>query len=329
MKLSPDRLLPPAHRCYYLHGEDQDALVEAAEALLAAGDAGALRLRVDVSELARIESESSNQGLFGPSACLALVRNVEAATPKQSEHLLRLARNVRDGDLLILCAPGIDWKKSIHKSLQAEQAIAQCEFHQPDERQFERWLSGEIERAGLKLQPESYERIAERLCGMRLAARQLIERLKLYDGGRGELLEWPVVAALLGERSPEALDEWCHAVAMREPRAIGLARRLLAEQQVAEVQMISWLGTRFQQLLLYRWFEARRDRNPLQAAKVFGEARKLVAGEARQWRGSELGAAVQRIVEAEKLVKGASVESKGVVMERLTFDLVQPGRLVA
>ena len=329
MKLSPERLLPPAHRCYYLYGEDQDAIVEAAEALLAAGEAGATRLRVDVSELARVETESSNQGLFGPAACYALVRNVEAATPKQSEHLLRLASRVREGDRLILCAPAIDWKKAIHKSLQAEQAIAQCEFHLPDEAQFGRWLAGEARAAGLQLEPESLERIGERLCGMRLAARQLIERLKLYDGGRGEPLAWPVVAALLGERSPEELEAWCHAVAMRDARAIHLARRLLAEQQVAEVQMISWLGTRFQQLLLYRWFESRRDRNPLQSARVFGDARKLVAEEARQWRGAELGLAVGRIVEAEKLIKGASVETNAVVIERLTLDLVQAGRLAA
>lgn len=329
MKLPIGRLLPPAHRCYYLYGEDQDAIVEAAEALLAAGEEGATRLRVDVSELARIETESSNQGLFGPAACYALVRNVVSATPKQSEHLLKLAARVRDGDRLILCAPAIEWKKAIHKSLQAEQAIAQCEFHLPDEAQFGRWLAGEVKTAGLQLDRDCIERISERLYGMRLAARQLIERLKLYDAGQGEPLEWPVVAALLGERSPEELEAWCHAVAMRDARAIHLVRRLLAEQQVAEVQMISWLGTRIQQLLLYRWFESKRDRNPLQAARVFGDARKQVAQEARQWRGSELAVAVGRIVEAEKLVKGAALEANGVVIERLTLDLVQAGRLAA
>lgn len=328
MKLPANRLLPAAHRCYYLYGEDQDAIVEMAEALLAEGEPEAVRLRVDASELPRIETESSNQGLFGPSACYALVRNVEAATPKQSEHLLRLAAQVREGDRLILCAPGIEWKKAIHKKLQAENAIAQCEFHMPDAAQFGRWLSDELAAAGLRLDTESVERIGERLGGMRQATRQLIERLKLYDAGCGEALSWPVVAALLGERSPEELEGWCHAVAMRQPQALRLVRQLL-DEQVAPVQMISWLGTRFQQILLYRWFESRRDRNPLQAARVFGDARKQVAGEARQWRGAELGAAVGRIVAAEKQIKGASVEPDTVVMERLTLDLVQAGRLSA
>jgi len=57
MRLNPDKLLPPQHHIYYLSGEDHDALFEAADLLLAAGADDALRLRLDVSELARIEEE--------------------------------------------------------------------------------------------------------------------------------------------------------------------------------------------------------------------------------------------------------------------------------
>jgi len=98
---------------------------------------------------------------------------------------------------------------------------------------------------------------------------------------------------------------------------------------VAEVQMIAWLGTRMQQVLMYCWFQAKRDRNPLQAAKVFGEARQKVAKEAAVWRGAELSAAVDRIVQAEKLVKGASVQDKAVVIEQLTLTLIDSKRLMA
>ncbi|MDX8405891.1 MAG: hypothetical protein R8K50_07045 [Mariprofundus sp.] len=327
MKLNPNRLLPAEHACYYLHGEDQDALAEAAEALLADGDRDAIRLRVDVSELIRIEEASRNRGLFGPSICYALLRNAQSANVKQTQHLLTMSRSVVAGNRLIICAPGIEWRKALHKKMKAEHSLPQCEFGLPDTAVFTRWLADEVSNSGLLLEPATLQWLGERLTGMRMAARQLLERLISYDNGKGELLGLDVVAELMGERAPGALEEWCHAVAMREAHALTLAHRLLHEQQVAEVQMLSWLGTRMQQLLMYCWYQAQRERNPLQAARVFGEARTKVSGEARCWRGPELSAALKRIADAEKLIKGASLEEKWVVMERLTLDLVGAGRL--
>jgi len=327
MRLRADALLPVKESAYYLYGEDEDAIFEAAESLLAAGAEDAVRLRVDINELARIEQESRNQGLFGASICYALVRNAQSANPKQTAHLLRLSSSVLEGNRMIVCAPGIDWKKALNKKMKELTGVAQCEFGKPDERSFSIWLESEISRSGLSVAPEAMQWMAECLCGMRLAARQMIERLNWYDNGRGESIALDVVAELLGERAPSALDEWCHEVAMRDPRAVGMAQKLLRDQQVAEVQMISWLGTRMQQLLMYRWFSSQGDRNPLQAAKVFGDARQKIGGEARVWTGPELSAAMKRIVDAEKLIKGASVEDKHVVIERLTLDLVGEGRL--
>jgi len=322
MRLNPDKLLPPQHHIYYLSGEDHDALFEAADALLAAGEDDALRLRLDVSELSRIEEESRNQGLFGPSACYALVRNAQSANPKQSAHLLRLVDTLGPEHRLIICAPGIDWKKALHKKMKAIAALPQCEFKLPDEAGFRRWLEQELANSSLNIKADAVPWMSERLCGMRLAARQMIERLTWYDNGAGAEIGIDIVAELLGERAPNALEDWCHAVAMRKPDAVSLCMRLLREQQVAEVQMISWIGTRLQQILMYRWFQTQGDRNPLGAAKVFGHARQKVAEESRCWRGAELTAAVSRIVQAEKLVKGASVEDKQVVIERLTRNLI-------
>jgi len=327
MRLNPNQLIPPQHHIYYLSGEDHDALFEAADALLAAGEDRALRLRLDVSELSRIEEESRNQGLFGPSPCYALVRNAQSANPKQTAHLLQLVDTLGSDHRLIICAPGIDWKKALNKKMKAITTLPQCEFKLPDEHGFRRWLDQELAASGLNIGAEAAQWMSERLCGMRLAARQMIERLRWYDHGSGAEIGLDIVAELLGERAPNALEDWCHAIAMRQPEAIGLCVRLLREQQVAEVQMISWIGTRMQQILMYRWFQTQRDRNPLAAAKVFGEARQHVAEESRAWRGAELTAAVSRIVQAEKQVKGASLEDKPTVIEHLTRDLVRHGAL--
>ncbi len=324
MRLRADQLLPPQHSRYYFYGDDHDAIFEAADALLAAGsDAeGVICMRLDVSELARFEEASKNLGLFGPSPCYALVRNAQSATPKQGEHLKKLLASDLSEHRLIVCAPGVDWKKALHKQLKADPTLPQCEFHLPDEAGFARWLEREVAASGLQMAPDTVTWMAERLCGMRLAARQLIERLKWYDNGAGEPLGLDVVGELLGERAPGALEDWCHATAMRQPEAVHLCVRLLNEQQVAEVQMVSWLGTRLQQLLMYLWFQAKRDRNPLMAAKVFGEARQKVPAEAACWRGSELREALAEVVRAEKLVKGASIEEKRTVIEGLTRRLV-------
>ncbi len=324
MRLNPNRLIPPQHHIYYLSGDDHDALFEAADLLLAAGDESALRMRLDVSELNRIEEESRNQGLFGSSACFALVRNAQSANPKQTAHLLQLVETLSPDHRLIICAPGIDWKKALHKKMKAIASLPQCEFKLPDEAGFRRWLDQELAASGLNISPEASQWMTERLCGMRLAARQMIERLHWYDNEQGAEIGTEIVAELLGERAPNALEDWCHAIAIRKPEAVSLCIRLLREQQVAEVQMISWLGTRMQQILMYRWFQAQHDRNPLGAAKVFGEARQKVAEESRAWGGAELTAAISRIVQAEKLVKGASVEDKQVVIERLTLNLITP-----
>ncbi len=327
MKRSPSNVLESEMSAFYLYGEDSDALFEMGEALLAKGDPEAIRLRVDVSELAQVETESRSQGLFGPSKCYALVRNAESASPKQGEHLLNMVAEVRPENRLIICAPGIVWKKAMHKKMQAyagsgQSELVQCEFHTPTPADFQQWLAREIKIQQLHITDEALQMMGERLHGMRAAARQLIERLRLYDNGQRESLGMHVVGDLLGERSPEDLEAYCHAVAKKDSSALLLLRRLISNQQVAEVQIISWLGTRMNQLLMYCWYQAQRERNPLQKSRVFGEARKQIPQEAKRWKGKELSLAIKRITEAEKLIKGASVENNLVVLERMTMDLL-------
>jgi len=327
VELGPDRLLSTPSSVCYLHGEDRDALFEAAEQLLAGHGEDALRLRVDVSDIDQIQVEMRNTGLFGPHCCHALIRNAEAATPKQGEQLLALATQVAAPHRLIICAPEMSWKKALHKKMLAAEHIACCRFRFPDQAGFIRWLEQHCAAVGVHPNADALAYIGERLFGMRQAARQLVERLQWYRGDDDAPVTLTVVMALLGEKSPDELEDWCHAVAMRDARALSLTRALLYGQGVSEVQMLSWLGTRMQQLLMYRWFQSQRHRNALQAAAVFGEARQRVGREAGQWTGRELVRAVGRIVAAEKQLKGAAMEENPVIMERLTLDLVARGHL--
>ncbi|MDQ6960817.1 MAG: DNA polymerase III subunit delta [Mariprofundaceae bacterium] len=325
VKLSPSRIIPPEHACYYLTGDDEDAVFEIAEALLADGSENALLVRVDVTELARIH-ENLAPGLFGESRCHAMVRNAASARPKQIDQLEKLAANPPEGLRLILCAPGIESKKALHKRLTALPKIAWCAFPRMDETQFLQWLEGLIADAGLTLSGEAMALMGGQLQGMRLAAKQAVERLRLYDDGEGAELDVQVVGDLLGERSPRDLAAFCNAVGERSSTALSILRRLLRDQQVSEIQALSWLSTRIQQLLMYSWYVEKDHRSASSKAHLFGEAKKRVPQEAKLWQGRELIQAMEQITRAEMLLKGASVEDKPVVLERLTLNLVNTGK---
>ncbi len=322
MQVSPSKLLPAEHRSYYLFGEDRDDLFASAEALLAAGDEGAIRLRLDVSELERYEVESRSQGLFGPQPCYAMVRNAESATPKQSEHLLKLAASVAPENRLILCAPDITWKKALHKKMLAESLVVSCEFRMPTLAQFQAWLADEIKASNLYVTQDAILMISERLSGLKAAAKQLIQRMKLYDHEEGVQFDVKLVSELLGEHAPEDLDDFCHAVAMKETRAIPLLRHLLMNQQVSDVQLHAWLSMRMNQLLMFLWHQSKGERRPAQAARLFGASSQLVPKEVRHWTAPELMDAMKQMTDSEKLLKGASIEARLMVLERLVLNLI-------
>jgi len=322
MQVSPQKILPAQHSSYYLFGEDRDALAEHADALLAAGEEDAIRLRVDIAELGRIELESRSPGLFGSQACYALVRNAESATVKQTEHLLQLAAAVEKGNRLIVCAPEITWKKALNKKMQAEDAVVWCEFRMPTLAHFQTWLNEQLIQQQLYVTEDAKVMIAEALCGMRAACVQLIERMKLYDHDEGINFDVTLVADLLGERAPDELETYCHAVAMKDSQAIVFLRHLVLDQQVAEVQLLTWLSMRFHQMLMYCWYQNKGERSPIQAAKIFGEGRQKVPKEVGLWTAPELMLVLQDLVDVEKQLKGASLERKHMVLERLTLRMI-------
>ena len=298
-------------------------MFESAESLLAASEGEAQTIRADISEIERIELESKHQGLFGGTRCHALIRNAESANPKQTNQLLQLVDHLPLDTRLVICAAGIESRKALHKKMIAQAQVASCQFPRPTSAQFQAWLRQQLEHSGLKLSSEAEMMLAEKLDGMRQAARQAIERLRLYDGGRGEQMGMDVVGDLLGERSPVELGDYCRAVTSRENSAVSILHRLLGDQKVAEVQVLSWLQMRFQSMLLYLWHVQENPRDAAFRAKLFGDMRQQIPQESRHWQPNGLMRALALIAEAEVKLKGASVEDKPVVIERLTLDLLK------
>jgi|UPI00037326E7 DNA polymerase III delta subunit len=321
MKVSPQQLANTQTAVYYLFGEDEDAMHEAAASLLGSDDTQSTLMRLDIEELSRFTAAVRSPSLFGPSQYRAIIRNAGSATPAQAKALLDKIDDIAKPHRLILCATGEMYKKAWHKKLCAHRAVACCEFQHLSEAGFQQWFAHSIEAAGLAVAADDIATIAAQLHGLRMEAKQLIARMQCYDNGEGQPIPLAVMRDLCGEHSPESLDEWCHATAMRQPQAVFMAHQLLTQQQVSEVQMQVWLSTRFQQLLLYAWHHAKNHPNPAQQARLFGAARKQVPEEARVWDGNSLVQVMHDLGEAEQAIKGGSPLPGAMIMEQLTAKI--------
>jgi DNA polymerase III delta subunit len=326
MKLHPASLLSAERSFYYLFGEDRDAIFDAAETLVGGASDDLRVLRIDIDEIDRIPNEVRHEGLFGQSRCHVLVRNAESVGSKQAEKLLRLADQDLGEARIVVCAAGVDTRKSWHKRIVRHPQVCHCQFRLPSADSFRSWLMTQLAQSGLKLTKGSTELLLEHLQGKREAARNVIESLRIYDHGEGGILDVEVVGALLGERASEDIGTYCHEVACRSRRALSRLHRLLRDQLVPEIQILSWLQTRFVQLLMYKWYASRDASTAVTKAKIYAANRARVQQEAGQWTGRELILALGLISDSERLLKGASTESGQVVLEHLTRDLLLLGR---
>jgi len=321
MKVDSSRLFPADDVFYYLYGEDGDALSEAAGRLLGEGNNARL-LRIDINELECAGNEIRHDNLFGPNRCHVLVRNAEQANPKQAEQLIKLASQAMHGVRIIVCAANVDTRKAWHKQLLTVASIKHCRFPILTPEAFQAWLLTIIREAGLRLTDEARALLSEQLQGKRQAARQTIQRLSLYAGESGELLDTRVVGILLGERLSEGIGIYCRHVARRSPGALSTLHCLLYDQLISEVQILAWLQPRFTQLLLYKWYASKDSGTALKKARVFYANRGDILTEARLWSARDLMLALNMIADTEKQLKGASIESKPVVLEHLTRDIL-------
>ncbi len=326
MRLSPSALSLAKGSFYYLYGEDHDSLFDAAEQLLGTASDTVRLLRLDVDEIDCIDNEIRHDGLFGQNQCHVLVRNAERASPKQAEKLIGFASRKQETAKIVICAAGVDARKSWHKRLLAEEGVGHCRFNTPSPEAFRSWLNTQLKQSELVLTNESETLLLEHLQGKRQAAKSAIERLHLYNNGCKEALDVDVVGALLGERVSEDIGIYCHHVACRSAASLSTLHRLLNDQLISEVQVLGWLQTRFTQLLLYKWHASKDPKTAILKAKIFFSNRQQIQEEARHWSGKELVLALGKIAGSEKLLKGASIESKQVVLKHLTRDLLLLGK---
>ncbi len=304
MRLHPSKLFPPRHACYYLHGEDAEAIVDVAERLCQVGlQQDVSVLRFDIDELAQLISLLSTADMFSVRRYHVIIRDIASATPTQQKQLQRCIALAGKSLRLLICAPKIAWRKKLHQQLLKQDNIAVCEFRAANERDFSQWLAQELKARQLTLDAEVVAFITERLQGLRQASKSLLDRLELYANGEDDAIDVRTAHALMGESCPVSLADFCHAFAMREHQSLALLKRVRADLNHHDMQLLAWLGMRLQFLLLHHWYKAKRQ---LSSLKLFGDARKHVATEAGLWTAEELMLALIALAQLEVDLKGAS-----------------------
>jgi DNA polymerase-3 subunit delta len=251
---------------YLIAGDEPLQLGEAADAVRAA----ARRAGFDERELLETGADFDWSALAGAVGSLSLFsqrRLIElriAATKsggkgdgvgrQGADAIRRCLERPSDDVLLLILAPGLDWKALKAKWVQQiERVGVVVQVRDPQGRQLVQWIDARLRRAGFVPTPDAVMLLAERVEGNLLAADQEIKKLALLhppgpvdaeglisavadsarygvfdlaeavlSGDRGRVAR--ILAALRGEGTPEPLVLWVLAREVRKLAAIAFAR---------------------------------------------------------------------------------------------------------
>lgn len=183
-----ERLAP----VYLLAGSEPLQLGEAAEAVRATARQRGFSER-EVLETGPDFGWSSLGGAIGSLSLFAERRLIElriASTKaasktdsvgrEGSDAIRRCVERPSEDVLLLIIAPGLDWKSLKAKWVQAiEHAGVVVQVREPQGRQLSQWLDGRLRRAGFMPTTDAVALLAERVEGNLLAADQEITKLRL------------------------------------------------------------------------------------------------------------------------------------------------------
>lgn len=159
----------------------------------------------------------------------------------------RYLEHPADDTLLLIRMPRLDWKeksKAWFKAVDRHGVLLQ--IWPVGVRELPRWLSGRLERAGLMLEPDALELLAERIEGNLLAAVQEIEKLRLSG------LEAPISAAdlvtVLGDSARYDAFELIDATLEGDARRVSRMVRSLRQEGVAILSIVGALTSLLRRL---------------------------------------------------------------------------------
>lgn len=184
---------------YLVSGDDALLLQEACDAVVEAARGAGFGERSVLHAERGFEwndllQDAASMSLFAERRIIDLRVAAGGFDRAASEALRRYAQAPPDDTLLLIRAPRLDGKQQKSAWFRAlEQAGVVVQVWPLTPHELPRWLAGRLRSAGLTLEDDALERLAERVEGNLLAAVQEIEKLKLAG------LETPVSAPALME----------------------------------------------------------------------------------------------------------------------------------
>jgi DNA polymerase-3 subunit delta len=302
---------------YLLVGSEPLQLGEAADAVRTAARQHGFSER-EVLETGSEFAWSSLAGAFGSLSLFAERRMIELrlATPKAgskadaigregSEAIRRCVEQPSADVLLLILAPGLDWKSLKATWVQAiERVGVVVQVREPQGRQLNQWLEGRLRRAGFVPSAEAVALLAERIEGNLLAADQEITKLALALTP-GPLDAEGLLAAVADSARYGVFDLADAALAGDRARVARVLEGLRAEGTAEP--LVLWALAREVRKLAALAF-ARAKRQPLgpllKAHQVWESRRPLVMAALERLPLPHLWALLSCCAEADLAIKG-------------------------
>lgn len=332
MKLKPEQFaqqikgaLAPV---YALFSDEPLFLVEAEQALRAraaqAGFSQVERYDADSSfDFNRLASERDSLSLFAEKRLILLRLNHFKLG--DGERVLQdwLASPPED-IILLISSPRPDskiQKNAWFKNL--EQQALLVIFYPPSLSEWPDWVEGRLRRAGLRLDAESLDLLAQRSEGNMLACTQAIAQLQLL-AGNGPLDRASVLAAV-GDSARYNVYELSDALIAADPRqALRILDHLRMEGQ--EATGVLWVITRELRLLLALQQKGANLMALWTEHRIFGARQQQRVQAARQLPASRLTQALRQCGQIDRAIKGRSAWPVWEGMADLILALRLPGR---
>ncbi|KAA6187823.1 DNA polymerase III subunit delta [Thiohalocapsa marina] len=318
---------------YLLFGDEPLQLGEAADAIRrAARDRGfSERTRLEHGQQfdwSSLAAEAGALSLFAERRLIELRISGDGVGREGSDALRRYCERVSDDVLLLILAPGLDWKTLKSKwaeALERVGVIVQVRLLQGQ--QLHQWLRARLQAAGFQPTPEAVALLAERVEGHLLAGAQEIEKLRLLCQP-GPLDAESLLAAVTDSARYSLFDLTDAALAGDRVRADRVLRGL-ATEGTAEPLVLWVLAREIRKLAAVAFALAQRqDLAPvLRAHQVFDSRRQAVITAARRYPLPHLWSLLERCAEADLAIKGQHPADPWTLLTGIAEGLAAaPGR---
>jgi DNA polymerase-3 subunit delta len=329
---------------YYLHGDEDVLKEEAVRALLErAVDPSARDFNVDQRSAGDLDPEAFHALVNTPPMLAAtravVIRGVEQLrkTAAVRRELLRYLESPNPTTLLVL----VHGAGEPPDTELARRATAVGVEPLPPSR-VERWMAHRARQLGLTLGPEAGELLLAAVGNDLGALARELEKLAPLAVGRPVTRD--EVAALVGVRRGETLQDWIDAALERRPAAAAsLVEPVLEQAGMSGVRMLSGLGTGLVGTALAR---AELDHDTprgrlesslmahLRAARPYGlgsweHAAARWARWAGLWTGAELEGALRLARDADRALKSSTLTDEAGILQQLVLSFAVLAREAA